>query len=555
MFENDFPRWVWHLIRGARFGDGGGGDGGGDGGGSSGDGSGAAGGDGTGGGDAGSGAAGGVGGDAAGGGVGDGSGAAGGVGGDAGGFGAGATDGSAAAGGVTGDAAQGVGAGAGPVGGGDAFGGGPGTTGGAGAVGGASFGGSVGGFGGGLGGDASSGLGAGDIGGGAFGEPGSPGFSFGDAPPDEGPPGAPFAAPGTGKGGADPADPSGVFSGVMGALTTSDPSTFGPGSFATQGITGAAATGQPGGFTGFGGGFGTDPGFAGVNSGIDAFGQGPGTAQTVGVDDTTGLEGATFAGTDLGNPDATPVTDFNTFTAGLPTEIGLFDVPGATPATPGLLAGGQTPDATPVSTISVTGAPAPIGAPTVSDPPSINEIGGAFPGTGKGGGDPAVATGPPTDLGPGTPSAPGPTAPGVSPSDIGPGSPASPGTVADIGGGPIWPGGRVSGSGGDVLGRGILGGGGPLGGILGPGAGGQVGGVTLDTGRVVPDGAGGVSLAGGQALNSDQVVAFTQLQSGLLAQWASVIPQDDPRWPQVVALVNQQAMQQVAGGALDQRAA
>jgi len=42
-------------------------------------------------------------------------------------------------------------------------------------------------------------------------------------------------------------------------------------------------------------------------------------------------------------------------------------------------------------------------------------------------------------------------------------------------------------------------------------------------------------------------VAFTQLQSGLLAQWASVIPQDDPRWPQVVALVNQQAMQQIAG--------
>jgi hypothetical protein len=222
----------------------------------------------------------------------------------------------------------------------------------------------------------------------------------------------------------------------------------------------------------------------------------------------------------------------------------LFDIPGATPATPGLL-GGATPDAAPVSTVSVTGAPAPIGAPTVSDPPSINEIGGAFPGTGKGGGDPAVATGPPTDLGPGTPSAPGPTSPGVSPSDIGTGSPASPGTVADSGGGPI---GTVGGvSGGDVLGRGVLGGGGPLGGILGPGAGGQIGGVTLDTGQVVPDGSGGVTLAGGQTLTSDQVVAFTQMQAGLLDQWAAVIPPTDPRWPQVVALVNQQAMQQVAG--------
>jgi len=277
--------------------------------------------------------------------------------------------------------------------------------------------------------------------------------------------------------------------------------------------------------------FGADPsGVIGTDPGL-----GPGDPADPGFISSLGpsIEGpGPPASITAGFPDApAPVTDFNVAVAGLPTDLGILDIghsPPQSPATP-VMAGGFTPDASPVTTTSVTGAPAPIGAPQVSDPTDV--------------GPPAVATGPPTDLGPGTPSAPGPTAPGVPPSDIGPGSPASPGTVADIGGGPIGTGGGVSG--GDVLGRGVLGGGGPLGGILGPGAGGgiagQEGGVELSSGQIVPE------LLSGQAMSPEQIVAFSQAQTALLESWSSVIDPSDPRWPQVVEMVNQQALQQISG--------
>jgi hypothetical protein len=114
----------------------------------------------------------------------------------------------------------------------------------------------------------------------------------------------------------------------------------------------------------------------------------------------------------------------------------------------------------------------------------------------------------------------------------------------------------------------VLAAGGTFGNILGPGGGvGVHGGVQEVSGEVVPDGggvagqaggagnlggqtaAGGINLFGqGQAMTPDQTVAFTQLQSNLLEQWAQVIDPTDPRWPQVLALVNQQAMAQVTGG-------
>jgi hypothetical protein len=100
-----------------------------------------------------------------------------------------------------------------------------------------------------------------------------------------------------------------------------------------------------------------------------------------------------------------------------------------------------------------------------------------------------------------------------------------------------------SGGGGDILSpHGILGAGGPLAGVLGAGAGiaGQPGGIELASGVTVPE------LMSGQAMSPDQIVAFTNAQTSLLAQWSQVIPETDPRWPQVVALVNQQALQQVA---------
>jgi len=48
-------------------------------------------------------------------------------------------------------------------------------------------------------------------------------------------------------------------------------------------------------------------------------------------------------------------------------------------------------------------------------------------------------------------------------------------------------------------------------------------------------------------MSPDQIVAFTQAQTNLLGQWSQVISPDDARWPKVVQMVNQQALQQVTG--------
>ena len=97
---------------------------------------------------------------------------------------------------------------------------------------------------------------------------------------------------------------------------------------------------------------------------------------------------------------------------------------------------------------------------------------------------------------------------------------------------------------GDVLSpHSVLSPGGSLGSILAPGGGvaGQQGGIELAGGGIVPE------LMSGQAMAADQIVAFTNAQTALVTSWSQVISPDDARWPQVVALVNQQALAQVSG--------
>src|SRR5229473_1110537 len=76
------------------------------------------------------------------------------------------------------------------------------------------------------------------------------------------------------------------------------------------------------------------------------------------------------------------------------------------------------------------------------------------------------------------------------------------------------------------------------GGTGGLGVGGAFGGLA---------GGGFADWLGGQGLTPDQIAAMTQAQDSLLAQWAQIIPPSDPRWPQVLALVQQQTMQQTGG--------
>jgi len=275
---------------------------------------------------------------------------------------------------------------------------------------------------------------------------------------------------------------------------------------------------------------------------------------------------------------------------------GLFGDPSAPTGPgqgPGFFAGGSTPDATSVSTVSVT----PSAIETVSAPPASQTFTGNLGAQGELSGVPGVPEGspltsgqigslfgdqvgaPPTGqpsnpdtgfqtgpgLGIGTPTGPSSIVGGPSTdslqtglAQIGSGANFGPGGVLSdtpgIGTAPSDPGSPASvfSGGGDVLAHG-----GGLGGILSPGAAPAIfapsGGVAEVTGDVVAPGTPELdptqlSLAPGTAtMSPDQIVAFTQAQTNLLGQWSQVISPDDARWPKVVQMVNQQALQQVTG--------
>jgi len=110
-----------------------------------------------------------------------------------------------------------------------------------------------------------------------------------------------------------------------------------------------------------------------------------------------------------------------------------------------------------------------------------------------------------------------------------------------------------TGGGGDILGTGPLGhGGGVLGAVAPTGA---EGGVTLEDGTVVPEPAaetgneivqpegglsGALDILGNRTDQLGQIGNLAQQEQDLLAQWAQVIPQNDPRWNEVVTFVQQQ---------------
>jgi len=295
-----------------------------------------------------------------------------------------------------------------------------------------------------------------------------------------------------------------------------------------------------------------------------------------------------FAPVGAPDPNAISVTSVPGANVGAPanlsSDLGINDI-GTAPApsvNPGAVAfdfgqsfGAPTaPDfglgvpATPTDPSNPFGSP-PTTAPS-APPPGVDFAGSplgtptAQPGAGgKGAADVAFnTTGP--GLGIGTPTGPPSLVGGPSAqqsitavenvgnnSNFGPG-----GALADsaIGSAPPDPGsvaGVLSG-GGDVLRAG-----GNLAGVLGPGPPPAVfapsGGVAEVTGDVVAPGTPEldptqISLAPGTAtMTPDQIVAFTQAQSNLLNQWSTVISPDDVRWPQVVQMVNQQALQQVTG--------
>src|SRR6202030_3117580 len=269
----------------------------------------------------------------------------------------------------------------------------------------------------------------------------------------------------------------------------------------------------------------------------------PATASSLTNDafNALGPTGPNTLATDIGVPDIGAPPGSLAHSLGLgPNDVGInTNAPATAPtAGPGLLGGASTPDATPVSTISVTGAPPSISAPTVgtpvdtfsAPPASTTFIGGEPPSAPPSAPTETPSIGPSTA--PTTAPTEGPTTPGISPGDLGPGptGPTDPGTIASLGGGGVP---------GDVLSpHSVLSPGGSLGSILGPGAGvaGQQGGILESTGQVIPE------LLSGQAMSSEQIVAFTNAQTALLTSWSQVISPDDARWPQVVALVNQQAL-------------
>jgi hypothetical protein len=233
-----------------------------------------------------------------------------------------------------------------------------------------------------------------------------------------------------------------------------------------------------------------------------------------------------FGPTNAPNPSATPVTSVPGEVVGTPAApptTAAFDI-----GQPGVL-GPQDP-----------------GLPGILGPSDLADLGNQF------GAPPAVAS-----ISPSEPSA---TPGGILGTD-------------NIGSAPPDPGSSI-----DVLSRGVLGNTGGFD-MLSPGVAGSPGGVQLADGSVIPsvtpqltnfggstgveeptvwgnwssehepagNDATGLNLFSGQGqqLSPDQIVAFTQDQSNLLNEWAKIIDPTDPRWSQVIQLVNQQVLSQI----------
>src|SRR6266436_546437 len=285
------------------------------------------------------------------------------------------------------------------------------------------------------------------------------------------------------------------------------------------GVTGGAATGGAGGFgaTGEEGGVG---GFGGFGSG------GIGGAGGFGADPSEAPSGFGFTGPSSGlNPAAFGQPDFD-------AEFNAFGPPpAAAPSWAGPLG-----IVDPASGVFVSAA----------NPASPTQAAGWMGESILAGGAPsAVPSGIDFGVGPGEPIAE-PTTPTSEPTTP---------TTTDDGIGPLadTTGSIFSGS-VDALSRGILG---NAGGALGlPGL---TGGITQDTGQGLPGGGGILPDDGGEPIQGESRIAPLiasmlnrmteggqltpeqgQLMFPLLNEWAQIIPPDDPRWPQVLQLVQQQ---------------
>src|SRR6202030_2254108 len=174
----------------------------------------------------------------------------------------------------------------------------------------------------------------------------------------------------------------------------------------------------------------------------------PATASSLTNDafNALGPTGPGTLATDIGVPDIGAPPGSLAHSLGLgPNDVGInTGAPATAPtAAPGLLGGAATPDAAPVSTISVTGAPPSISAPTVgtpvdqvsAPPASTTFIGGEPPSSPPSTPTETPSIGPTTA--PTTAPTEGPTTPGLSPGDLGPGpagptGPTDPGTIASL---------------------------------------------------------------------------------------------------------------------------
>jgi hypothetical protein len=273
--------------------------------------------------------------------------------------------------------------------------------------------------------------------------------------------------------------------------------------------------------------------------------------------------GTAFSPTNAPNPEATAVTSVPGAVVGTPEDTpSVFDIgqPGVLgPGDPGLegILGPQDLAAleaqyggTPASA-SGTGKGGEVGQTgLIADAPTTAEMQAGLDAVGSG-----------TNFGPG----------GIFGDGLG-GNPSAVG--AGSGGG----GGNAGGSGGDILrhsANALLGPGGPYGSLLGPGTGGGDGGggnegipgmpkdPALGQGGSGGGGGGGIPgtlkdptqlslLGNGAGMSPDQVAAFSGVQMNMLEQWAQLLqsqgvadPTSDPRWPQIVAYVNQKASQQM----------
>lgn len=252
-------------------------------------------------------------------------------------------------------------------------------------------------------------------------------------------------------------------------------------------------------------------GFGGVDPG--AFGD-PGTGPFVGS---------------FGSPAATVAGEFGDLGAGAPpSNPGFTGTPSSGPASQGGqgsdLAGeagafaGQGKGGPPSDTGGEQGTGGEGGQQSsiLSNPPSDAELNAGFPGLTSGPGDLGINLAGPTGT---TTTGPSDTQGGGA---LGTGGTGGTPTDAELAGGP--PGG--TGGGGGALPNPLApGGDNVLGGLLNA----EAGGVELASGEVVGGGA--------PQMTAEAIQTATAQQDSLLQQWAQVIPESDPRWPQVEQMV------------------